>query len=111
REAREHAVDRADEVMAEGGDRVRNLRDANLSLGDLPTAFTRVVNENSQDGKVIFRTVVEGKLRELNPVVLEESYAIGREALINALTHSEGHNVEAEITYDRKQFRLWLAAT
>jgi ligand-binding sensor domain-containing protein/signal transduction histidine kinase len=106
RQAMENALDRADEVMAEGRDRVRNLRDATASLGDLPAAFTRVVDENSQDGKVTFRTVVEGRLRELSPIVLEESYCIGREALINALTHSEGHNVEAEITYDRQQFRL-----
>src|SRR4030095_11744061 len=106
RKAMEDALDRADEVMAEGRDRVRNLRDATLTLRDLPAAFTRVVNENSQDGKVTCRTVVEGKLRELSPIVLEESYCIGREALINALTHSEGHNVEAEITYDRQQFRL-----
>jgi len=82
------------------------LRDTNLSLGDLPTAFTRVVDENSQDGKVTFRTVVEGRVRELSPIVLEESYCIGREALINALAHSQGHNVEAEFTYSRQQFRL-----
>ena len=106
RQAMENALDRADEVMAEGRDRVRNLRDATILLGDLPAAFTRIVNENSQDGQVTFKSVVEGRLRELNPIVLEESYAIGREALINALTHSDGNNVEAEITYSRQQFRL-----
>jgi signal transduction histidine kinase/ligand-binding sensor domain-containing protein len=106
RKAMESALDRADEVMAEGRDRVRNLRDATALLEDLPRAFTRVVDENSQARKVTFKTVVEGRSRELNPMVLEESYAIGREALINALTHSEGHNVEAEITYDRREFRL-----
>ena len=37
---------------------------------------------------------------------LEVSYSIGREALINALAHSEGRNVELEISYDPKQFRL-----
>jgi len=106
RKAMESALDRADEVMAEGRDRVRNLRDATVSLGDLSAAFRRVVEENSKDGKVTFTTLAEGKFRDLNPIVLEESYAIGREALINALTHSEGHNIEAEITYDRRQFRL-----
>src|SRR5262249_35060763 len=51
-------------------------------------------------------SVVEGGVRELHPLVLEESYCIGREALINALTHSGGHHVEIEITYDPKLFRL-----
>ena len=106
RQAMEEALDRADNVMAEGRDRVRNLRDTTGSVSDLPAAFTRVVEENSLNGKVTFKTVVEGRLRELNPLVLEEAYAIGREALINSLQHSEGHHVEAEITYDRRQFRL-----
>ena len=106
RQAMEEALDRADYVIAEGRDRVKNLRNTSVLQADLPAAFTRVVEENSNDRKVTFRTVVEGRLRKLNPIVLEESYAIGREALINALTHSEGRNVEAEITYDRRQFRL-----
>ena len=39
-------------------------------------------------------------------MVLEEAYFIGREALINALTHSEGLNVEVEITYGVREFCL-----
>ena len=45
-------------------------------------------------------------MRELHPLVFEECYCIGREAIINALSHSEGKHVEAEITYDTRQFRL-----
>ena len=105
RMAMETALDRADEVMAEGRDRVRNLRDASPLL-NLPTALTHVFDENSQDHKMTFKMLVEGRTRELNPSVVEESYSIGREALINALTHSKGQNVEAEITYDRHEFRL-----
>lgn len=39
-------------------------------------------------------------------MVLEESFSIGREALINALHHSGGLHVEVEIAYDPKQFRI-----
>jgi ligand-binding sensor domain-containing protein/signal transduction histidine kinase len=106
RQAMENALDRADEVMAEGRDRVRNLRDTAVSLSDLSTAFSRVAEESSKERKATFKTLVEGRSRDLNPIVLEESYAIGREALTNALIHSEGRNVEAEIKYDRRQFRL-----
>ena len=45
-------------------------------------------------------------MRDLHPLVLEECYCIGREAIINALSHSEGQHVEAEIAYDARQFRL-----
>lgn len=106
RVALEKTLDHADHVLAEGRDRVRNLRTHADSLSDLPAAFQRIVEETPQGRKANFKTVVEGHTRELHPVVLEESYCIGREALINALTHSEGLHVEVEITYDPRQFRL-----
>lgn len=106
RDALENTLDHADEVLAEGRDRIRNLRVHSASLSDLPSAFRGVAEETSQGRDVVFKTVVEGKVRDLHPMVLEESYCIGREAIINALSHSEGHHVEVEITYDSRQFRL-----
>jgi ligand-binding sensor domain-containing protein/signal transduction histidine kinase len=104
--ALENALDRAHEVLAEGRDRVRNLRSSTVSLSDLPAAFKRVAEENPQSREASFKTVVKGSVRELHPLVLEESYCIGREALTNAFTHSKGASVEVEITYDPRQFRL-----
>jgi len=104
RQSMENALDRADEVMAEGRERVRNLRD-NISLSDLPAAFAHVADEISND-QITFKTVVEGRARNLNPLVVEETYAIGREAILNAFTHSGGSQVEVEITYDRREFRV-----
>jgi signal transduction histidine kinase/ligand-binding sensor domain-containing protein len=105
-EALEKALDRADEVLAEGRDRVRNLRGATVSLSDLPEAFKQIAAESPQGRQATFKTVVLGTARKLHPVVLEESYCIGREALINALSHSGGLHVEIEIMYDPRQFRL-----
>jgi signal transduction histidine kinase/ligand-binding sensor domain-containing protein len=102
----EKTLDHADQVLAEGRDRVRNLRATIASHHDLPAAFQHVARESPQSHPVALKTVVEGRERELHPLVLEESYSIGREALINALTHSGAPNVEVEITYDPKQFRL-----
>ncbi|MEN3328897.1 MAG: hypothetical protein V7638_3704 [Acidobacteriota bacterium] len=104
--ALEKTLDHADEVLAEGRDRIRNLRVHSASLSDLPAAFRAVAEETSEGREAIFTMVVEGHVRELHPLVLEECYCIGREAIINALTHSEGQHVEAEITYDPRQFRL-----
>jgi signal transduction histidine kinase len=105
-EALEKTLDRADQVLAEGRDRIQNLRGTAESLKDLPAAFKRVAEDNPHGRGATFRTVVEGSVRELHPLVLEESFSIGREALINALTHSKGSHVEMEITYDPKLFRL-----
>ena len=104
--ALEKTLDHADEVLAEGRDSIRNLRVHSASLTDLPGAFVSVAEETSQGRTATFKTVVEGRVRDLHPLVLEECYCIGREAIINALTHSEGQHVEAEIAYDARQFRL-----
>jgi signal transduction histidine kinase/ligand-binding sensor domain-containing protein len=105
-DALEKTLDHADEVLAEGRDRLRTLRATSIPFGGLPAAFERVAEETPQGADATFKTVVEGRVRELHPMVREECYWIGREAVVNALTHSNGRKVEVEITYDPKQFRL-----
>ena len=105
-DALEKTLDHADEVLAEGRDRLRNLRATSIPFGGLPAAFERVAEETPQGADATFKTVVEGRVRELHPMVREECYWIGREAVVNALTHSNGRKVEVEITYYSRQFRL-----
>jgi signal transduction histidine kinase/ligand-binding sensor domain-containing protein len=105
RQTLDKALDHADLVLAEGRDRVRNLRANTVEYGGLPRAFQRVADE-APNRTAEFKTVVEGSVRELHAIVREESYAIGREALVNALTHSGALHIEVEITYDSRQFRL-----
>jgi len=102
----EKALDHADQVLVEGRDRVRNLRSSPIGFGELPRAFQQVVEEAAPHRSSTFKTVVEGTVLELHPIIREETYSIGREALINALTHSKAHNIEVEITYDARAFRL-----
>jgi len=106
RQAIEETLDRADEILVEGRDRVRSLRGSAAALGDLPAAFQRIAKEAAQGGATTFQSVVEGRARDLDPTVLEESFSIGREALLNALAHSGALHVELEIAYDARQFRL-----
>src|SRR5262249_5689073 len=77
----------------------------NLPLG-LPAAFQQVAEEAPHNHYATFKTRVEGRVRRLPAQVREETYCIGREAIINALSHSEGLRVEAVITYESWQFRL-----
>jgi signal transduction histidine kinase len=102
----EKALDFADQVLIEGRDRVRHLRTATIGFGELPKAFQRVVEEVAPNRVSSFKTVVEGTVLELHPILREEIYSIGREALINALTHSESRNIEAEIIYESHEFRV-----
>jgi signal transduction histidine kinase/ligand-binding sensor domain-containing protein len=106
RKTMELALDRADEVLSEGRDRVRNLRDSAASLQDLSAAFRLVAQECRTEDSPEFNVVVEGEERSLHPMVLEESYLVGREAIVNAFNHSGGRHIEVEITYGSKEFRL-----
>ena len=105
RRAIDETLDRANSVLAEGRDSVQSLR-TGAPVRDLPSALERVVKDASLDGATRFKSVVEGRPRELDPIVLEESVSIGREALLNAFAHSGGAHVEMEIAYDPRQFRM-----
>ena len=50
-------------------------------------------------GQVDFRVIVEGRPRPLHPLIRDEVYRIGREALVNAVRHSGGQKIEVEIEY------------
>lgn len=50
--------------------------------------FAQVVEELAIHDGMAFRVIVDGIPRPLHPVVGDEVYRIGREALINAFRHS-----------------------
>src|SRR5204862_3469125 len=63
RQILEGALDRADEVMAEGRDRVRGLRDAHDGGNDLSQALSNVIQEFVDSSHTAFRVMVEGTIR------------------------------------------------
>jgi signal transduction histidine kinase len=53
-----------------------------------------------------FNLVVEGISRNLHPILPDEIYRLATEALRNAFRHAAAQNIEVEIRYDAKYFRL-----
>jgi signal transduction histidine kinase/ligand-binding sensor domain-containing protein len=106
RQTLELALDRADEVLAEGRDRVMDLRVAADSLRDLPQAFASAGQTLAQGGSITFRTTVEGQPRELLRRVKDEVYSIGREALINAFRHANANAIEVQLIYADNDFSI-----
>ena len=102
----EKALDRADDVLLEGRDRVRDLRTAAETTRDLPQAFASIAEELSQVHPAKFRVDTKGPKRMLDPFVREEVYRIGREALINAFQHAQASAIEVEINHDPAHLRL-----
>ena len=53
-----------------------------------------------------FRVIAEGQRRPLHPLLRDEVYRIGREALINAFRHARANQIDVELKYGSNQFRL-----
>ena len=106
RKRMEAALDRADEVMAEGRDRVVHLHASLEKTGDLAQSLARAGEEMVSGSEVKVRVTLEGRAQPLDPVALDEIYCIGREAMGNAFRHAEGHNIEVEVEYAPQSLRL-----
>lgn len=109
REALEAAMQQAEQVLAEGRERVSLLRDGSTGDQDLGAALVRVYGERAEGtDSPALRLNVEGTPRSLRQEVAEEVYLIGREALLNALQHANAGAVEVELAYTRRGLRLHI---
>jgi signal transduction histidine kinase/ligand-binding sensor domain-containing protein len=96
------------QVIEEGRNTVRGLRTAGLSAVPLETAFSQIKEEVGADNRVNFQVIVEGSRRELHPLLQDEVYRIGREALINAFRHAHAKSIEVELNFAKDSFRLFV---
>jgi signal transduction histidine kinase/ligand-binding sensor domain-containing protein len=93
-------------VTEEGRNALRGLRtagDANLSLEQ---SFARVKNEMALNDDTKFRVVSINAPRPVRPVIRDEVYRIGREALTNAFHHARARSIEIEIEYASSHLRV-----
>jgi signal transduction histidine kinase/ligand-binding sensor domain-containing protein len=102
----EDALDRADDVVIEGRDRVKDLRSATGSDLALPQAIAALGAELAEEQSIDFRSTVEGTPRDLHPIVGEEAMFIAREALTNAFRHAAAKQIEAEISYAEAELQI-----
>jgi signal transduction histidine kinase len=94
------------QVIEEGRDAVRGLRSTSGNADDLETAFAQAGQEFGNEQVKDCRIIVEGTPRQLHPIIRDEAYRIGREALANAFRHSGANKIEIELEYSTKQLRI-----
>ena len=94
------------QVIEEGRNSVRGLRSSDTGPGDLAQAFSRIREELAVDGEIDFRVIVEGQTRALHPILRDDVYRIGREALVNAFRHAHATKIEVGLEYTAKRFRF-----
>ena len=101
------ALDRADEILLDGRERVFALRTEALKISNLHKALESFAGETAQDRGIRLSVNVLG-YRLLHPFVRDEVYRIGREALANAFQHAKATTIEVEIDHQQKEFRLTI---
>ncbi len=95
------------QVIDEGRNAVRGLRSSHSASLDLEQAFSRIQGELLAE-EVAFRVIVDGERKRLHPVLRDEVYRIGREALLNAFRHSRAKSIEIELKYSSSHLRLFV---
>jgi signal transduction histidine kinase/ligand-binding sensor domain-containing protein len=103
------AIDQTADFITDARDEVQGLRESAVQSNDLALAISTLGEELATDStgqRSAFRVAVEGKARDLHPIVRDEVYKIAAEALRNASRHAQARKIEVEIRYDEEQFRL-----
>jgi ligand-binding sensor domain-containing protein len=106
RQMMESTLDRADEVLLEGRQRIHDLREDDMAGNRLWDNLARWGKELALDSSSRFSAAIIGTSQPLDPAVCHEIYQIGREALTNAFKHAVANHIELEITYNPKKVKL-----
>ena len=103
-------LDEAAQAIDEGRDAVQGLRASAGASHDL-VSIIRALGDELAGGRTgadapDFRMHVEGAPRDLAPLVQDDVYRIAGEALRNAFRHAHARQIEADVRYDPRQFRV-----
>ena len=101
-----HILQLMRQVVDEGRNALLGLRSRDRGPDDLEQSFSRVAQELALHEHVSYRLHVEGKLRQLHPLIRDEVYRIGREALVNSFRHADATAIDVELTYAANHLSL-----
>jgi ligand-binding sensor domain-containing protein len=96
------------QVTEEGRTALRGLRTTQSDNLSLEKAFSRMRQELGVSEKIGYRVVAQSATRPLRPLIRDEVYRIGREALVNAFRHSSASTVEVEVDYASNYLRVMV---
>jgi signal transduction histidine kinase/ligand-binding sensor domain-containing protein len=106
----EGVIDQARQAVTEGRDTVYGLRSSTVTTNDLARSISSLAEELAAgptgQSSPCFQLRVEGKTRDLHPIVRDEVNRIACEAVRNAFLHAQAGRIEVEIRYEERQLRL-----
>jgi signal transduction histidine kinase len=83
----------------EGRAALNSLRAATTQTNDLAEGFRRATEDGLSPSTMAVTLSVVGDAREMHPIVRDEIYRIGYEAIRNASMHSEASRLAVELRY------------
>ena len=86
-------------AIDEGRAAMQGVRTVSPAPSSLDEAFSKLIEELTTDQGPRFRILIQGKPRALGLAVQGQLFLIGREAVMNALRHSEATKIEVEVQY------------
>src|SRR5882762_1343935 len=86
-------------AMQEGRAALNSLRTATTQTNDLAKALRRVTEDGLIPSSIAVTFSLVGDAKEMHPIVRDEIYRIGYEAIRNACTHSGASRLEVELRY------------
>jgi signal transduction histidine kinase len=93
-------------VIEEGREVLQGLRSTTVATMNIEHALSTVRDEFRASETARLRIYVKGRSRTLEPAIQEQIYLIGREALLNAMRHSQATDIEAEVEYRPRGLRV-----
>ena len=86
-------------AMQEGRAALNSLRASATERNDLAESLRRATENGLTPGPMAVKFAVVGEVREMHPIVRDEVYRIGYEAIRNAFKHSGEYELEVELRY------------
>jgi ligand-binding sensor domain-containing protein len=83
----------------EGRAALHSLRTSTTETNELAAGLRQALESCSGESSMVAEFKLNGNAREMHPIVRDEVYLIGYEAIRNAYMHSAGSRVHVELTY------------
>jgi PAS domain S-box-containing protein len=94
------------EGIAEGRNTIKDLRSTDSEKLDLVMSLSQIRHEFEMATQIEFRVNVAGVQKPVSLPIRREIYRIGREALINAFSHSGANRIEVQLEYADTSLRM-----
>jgi len=90
-----------DRAVQESRAALHSLRASTTEVNDLADAFRRATTEDLKPPSMAISFSVVGDSKDIHPIVRDEVYRIGYEAIRNAITHSAASHLDVELRYGK----------